>query len=174
MEGVGKASYDSFGRKGCDGDVIRRCNGWFPPATCRSGERVASTTKKLEKTAFVGNYLQQLDDADRGHAARYFASHQFAQNDARTTNVGGSSISTALGEATGLSFEELAPIYVRLGDAAKLQHEAVREAKRFHHPTMGLVETKSIMSRLSETRGIKNMTSLLTAVLSHARPLEAR
>lgn len=118
-------------------------------------ERVASTTKKLEKTAFVGNYLQQLDDADRGRAARYFAGRQFAQNDARTTNVGGSSISTALGEATGLSFGELAPIYVRLGDAAKLQHEAVREAKRFHHPTMGLVETESIMSRLSETRGIR-------------------
>ncbi len=67
-------------------------------------EQVGSTTKKLEKAAFVGNYLKQLNDADLVRAARYFAGHQFAQNDARTTNVGGSIISTALSEATGLSF----------------------------------------------------------------------
>src|SRR6187431_2866386 len=94
-------------------------------------EQVASTTKKLEKTALVGNYLRQLGDADLGRAARYFAGHQFAQNDARTTNVGGSIISTALSEATGLSFERLGPIYVRLGDAGEAAFEAVKEAHHF-------------------------------------------
>jgi len=137
-------------------------------------EQVASTTKKLEKAALVGNYLKQLDDTDLGRAARYFAGHQFAQNDARTTNVGGSIISTALSEATGLSSEELGPIYVRLGDAGEAAHEAVREAKRFQQPTISLAETESIITRLSETRGIKNKTGLLTAVLSHATPLEAK
>lgn len=137
-------------------------------------EQVASTTKKLEKAALVGNYLKQLADADLGRAARYFAGHQFAQNDARTTNVGGSIISTALSAATGFSQPELAPIYVRLGDAGETAYEAVREAKRFNEPTISLVETESIISRLSETRGIKNKTGLLAAVLSHATPLEAK
>src|SRR6266508_1054569 len=99
-------------------------------------EQVASTTKKLEKTALVGNFLKQLGDSDLGRAARYFAGHQFAQNDARTTNVGGSIISTALSEATGFSQQELAPIYVRLGDAGETAHEAVEAAKRFHGPTI--------------------------------------
>jgi hypothetical protein len=89
-------------------------------------EQVASTTKKLEKAAFVGNYLKQLGDADLGRAARYFAGHQFAQNDARTTNVGGSIISTALSESTGFSQQELAPIYVRLGDACETAYDAVK------------------------------------------------
>jgi DNA ligase-1 len=137
-------------------------------------EQVAATTKKLEKAALVGNYLKQLVDADLARAARFFAGHQFAQNDARTTNVGGSIISTALSEATGLSFEELGPIYVRLGDAGEAAHEAVITAKRFHGPTISLAETQSIITRLSETRGIKNKTALLTAVLSHATPLEAK
>ncbi len=96
------------------------------------------------------------------------------QNDARTTNVGGSIISTALSEATGLSFEELGPIYVRLGDAGEAAHEAVSAAKRFPGPTLSLAETESIITRLSETRGIKNKTGLLTTVLSHATPLEAK
>ncbi|HEY8184768.1 MAG TPA: ATP-dependent DNA ligase [Pyrinomonadaceae bacterium] len=137
-------------------------------------EQVASTTKKLEKTALVGNYLKQLGDADLGRAARYFAGHQFAQNDARTTNVGGSIITTALSAATGLSFEALGPIYVRLGDAGEAAHEAIKQAQNFHQPTISLVETESIITRLSETRGIKNKTALLTVVLSHATPLEAK
>src|SRR6266850_1848651 len=137
-------------------------------------EQVASTTKKLEKAAFVGSYLKQLVDADLGRAARYFAGHQFAQNDARTTNVGGSIITTALSEATGLSNEELYPIYVRLGDAGETAYEAIGEAQRFQEPTISLAETESIITHLSETRGIKNKTGLLTTVLGHATPLEAK
>ena len=57
-------------------------------------EAVAATTKKLEKVAIVGSYLQTLTNADLIRAARYFAGHQFAQNDSRTTNVGGSILST--------------------------------------------------------------------------------
>ena len=139
-----------------------------------AAEQVASTTKKLEKTALVGNYLKDLGDSDLARAARYLAGHQFAQNDARTTNVGGSIISTALSEATGLSFEELGPIFVRLGDAGETAHEAVNEARRFHEPTISLAETESIITRLSETRGIKNKTGLLANVLSRATPLEAK
>ncbi len=137
-------------------------------------EQVAATTKKLEKTALVGNYLKDLDDADLSRAARYFAGHQFAQNDARTTNVGGSIISTALSAATGFSLQELAPIYVRLGDAGETAAEVVREARRFNVPTISLAEIESVITRLSETRGIKNKTALLTAVLSRATPLEAK
>jgi len=137
-------------------------------------EQVASTTKKLEKAALVGNYLQELSDSDLARAARYFAGHQFAQNDARTTNVGGSIISTALSEATGLSLQELAPVYVRLGDAGETAHEAVKAANRFHDPSISLSETETIIARLSETRGIKNKTRLLVGVLSQATPLEAK
>jgi len=137
-------------------------------------EKVASTTKKLEKAALLGDYLSQLDDADLGRAARYCAGHQFASNDARTTNVGGSIITAALSEATGLSNDELYPIYVRLGDAGETAHEAVKRARRYHEPTITLAETESIITRLSETRGIKNKTRLLVVVLGHATPLEAK
>jgi len=94
-------------------------------------ERVAATTRKLEKTAIVGEYLKLLDDDDLSRAARYLAGHQFPLNDSRTTNVGGSIISTALSEATGLSLQELSPIYVRLGDAGEAAYEAVNASKHF-------------------------------------------
>ncbi len=55
-----------------------------------------------------------------------------------------------------------------------LLQEIVKEAKRSVQPSITLAETESLIARLSETRGIKNKTALLTAVLHHATPLEAK
>ena len=139
-----------------------------------TADAVAATTKKLEKAAILGNYLKSLSDADLSRAARYFAGHQFAQSDSRTTNVGGSIISSALSEATGFSAEDLYSRYVRLGDPGELAAEIVKEAARNIQPTITLVETESLITRLSETRGTRNKTALLTVFLAKASPLEAK
>ncbi|HEX5966626.1 MAG TPA: hypothetical protein VFY51_11870, partial [Pyrinomonadaceae bacterium] len=143
-------------------------------AFAECAEAVAATTKKLEKAAILGAYLQTLSDPDLTRAARYFAGHQFALADARTTNVGGSIISAALSEATGFSPEDLYPRYVRLGDPGDLAAEIVQEAGKSFAPSITLAETESLISRLSETRGIKNKTALLTSVLRKATSLEAK
>jgi DNA ligase-1 len=143
-------------------------------AFAECAEAVAATTKKLEKAALLGSYFETLSDPDLTRAARYFAGHQFASTDARTTNVGGSIIGAALCEATGFSPEDLSPRYVRLGDPGDVAGEVIKEAKRTFQPTMTLAETESLITRLSETRGIKNKTGLLAAVLHRASPLEAK
>ena len=143
-------------------------------AFAECAEAVAATTKKLEKAAILGSYLETLSDPDLTRAARYFAGHQFAMSDSRTTNVGGSIISAALSEATGFSTEAMSPRYVRLGDPGELAAEIIKETKRYFNPTITLAETESLIARLSETRGIKNKTALLAAVLHGASPLEAK
>ena len=143
-------------------------------AFAECAEAIAATTKKLEKAAILGAFLETLSDPDLTRAARYFAGHQFALADARTTNVGGSIISAALSEATGFNPEDLYPRYVRLGDPGELAAEIIKEAKETYAPSITLAETESLISRLSETRGINNKTALLTTVLHHATPLEAK
>ena len=143
-------------------------------AFAECAEAVAATTKKLEKAAILGAYLQPLSDPDLNRAARYFAGHQFALSDARTTNVGGSIISAALSEATGFSPEDLYPRHVRLRDPGDLAAEIIKESRNSSVPTITLAETESLISRLSETRGIKNKTAMLTTVLHKATPLEAK
>ncbi|HLA12755.1 MAG TPA: ATP-dependent DNA ligase [Pyrinomonadaceae bacterium] len=150
-----------------------------PPALLQTfaevAEAVAATTKKLAKAAFLADYFRQLNDVDLSRAARYLAGHQFAAADERTTNVGGSIISNALSEATGFSIADLQPKYVRLGDAGEAAYEAVKETKHtYQQPSITLAETESLISRLSETRGTKNKTALLTAILHQATPLEAK
>jgi DNA ligase-1 len=138
-------------------------------------EAIAATTKKLEKAALLGDYFAELNDSDLARAARYFAGHQFALSDSRTSNVGGSIISEALSNATGFSIEDLLPRYVRLGDGGEVAYEAVREAKRDSQPpTFTLAETEILIIRLSETRGTKNKTALLANALERATPLEAK
>jgi DNA ligase-1 len=139
-----------------------------------TAEAIAATTKKLEKAAILGGYLKKLSDPDLKRATRYFAGQQFAQADSRTTNVGGSIISAALSEATGFSGEDLYPRYVRLGDPGELAEEIVKEARQNLPPTITLVETESLITRLSDTRGIKNKTALLTALIRRSTPLEAK
>src|SRR3954468_6728572 len=107
-------------------------------AFAECADAAAATTKKLEKAAILGDYLKTLSDPDLTRAARYFAGQQFALNDARTTNVGGSIISTALSEATGFTPQQLAPIYVRLGDAGETAYEAIHDARRFSAPHITL------------------------------------
>jgi DNA ligase-1 len=139
----------------------------------RVAERVAATTKKLEKAALLGEYLQPLSDEDLARAARYFAGHVFAQHDARTTNVGGSIISEALINATGLH-ADLGARYARWGDAGDVAFEMFTEAKSENTPSLSLGDTEDLLIRLSSTRGKKAKTDLLTNVLAKATPLEAK
>jgi DNA ligase-1 len=140
-----------------------------------AAERVAATTKKLEKAALLGAYLHGLADEDLSLAARYFAGHQFALNDARTTNVGTGLLRDAISEATGLEVENLRPRYVRLGDSGEVAYEAFAETRSENtEPTQTLAETQALIETLSGTRGTGNKRALLTKTLAHATPLEAK
>ena len=139
-----------------------------------TAEAVAATTKKLQKAALLGEYFAQLGDEDLARGARYFAGQQFALNDARTTNVGGSILAAALCAATGVDPESLGPRYARWGDGGDVAFEVFSEAKPDNKPSLTLRETESLLARLSATRGKKAKTELLTEVLLKATALEAK
>jgi DNA ligase-1 len=142
----------------------------------RTAEAVAGTTKKLEKAALLGAYFHTLDDRDLVRAARYFAGHQFALNDARTTNVGTNLLRDVLSDVTGLDTENLRPRYVRLGDSGEVAYEAFREAGRdeVNQAAFTLASVESLIASLSDTRGTKNKRTMLADVFARATALEAK
>jgi DNA ligase-1 len=143
-------------------------------AFAQTAEAVSATRKKLAKAALLGEYFQPLDDDDLARAARYFAGQQFAQSDARTTNVGGSILSEAICTATGFSPENLGPRYARWGDGGDVAFEVFTEARAANQPSLSLAETEGLLARLSATRGKNAKTAILIEVLSRATPLEAK
>jgi len=140
----------------------------------RTAEAVAATTKKLAKAALLGDYFAQLNDEDLARAARYFAGHQFAQSDARTTNVGGSILAEAMVAATGVAPESLGARYARWGDGGDVAFEIFVEAKPRNQPSLTLADTEQLLAQLSTTRGKNAKTDLLARVLTKATPLEAK
>jgi DNA ligase-1 len=140
----------------------------------RTAEAVAATTKKLQKAALLGEYFAHLSDEDLARAARYFAGHQFAQSDARTTNVGGSILGEALVAATNVAPESLGPRYTRWGDGGDVAFEVFCEAKPKNQPSLTLADTDKLLASLSSTRGKNAKTNLLTKVLTDATALEAK
>jgi DNA ligase-1 len=140
----------------------------------RTAEAVAATTKKLEKAALLGAYFEQLGDDDLARAARYFAGQQFAQSDARTTNVGGRILSEAMVAATGINPESLGPRYARWGDGGDVAFEIFVETRPDAVPSISLEGTEELLARLSTTRGKNAKTQILTQVFSRATPLEAK
>ncbi len=140
-----------------------------------TAERVAATTKKLEKAALLGERFRELNDEDLARAARYFAGQQFALSDARTTNVGSRVLADALSKATNLDMENLRPRYVRLGDSGEVAFEVILEVTRgIFTPSITLAEVEALIAQLSETRGTIKKKAILTEVLARATPLEAK
>ena len=140
----------------------------------RTAEAVAATTKKLQKAALLGAYFEQLGDDDLARAARYFAGQQFAQSDARTTNVGGRILSEAMVLATGVNPESLGPRYARWGDGGDVAFEIFVETKPDAQPSISLEGTEELLARLSTTRGKNAKTQILTKVFARTTPLEAK
>src|SRR5215207_760229 len=83
-------------------------------------DAVRGTTKRLQKLAALVEYLPSLHDEALAVAARFFSGVVFARHDARTTQVGGSILWSALAELTGLPDESLADAYGRHGDAGDM------------------------------------------------------
>ena len=139
----------------------------------RVAEKVAATTKKLEKAAALGEYFERLSDDDLARAARYFAGQVFALHDARTTNVGGRILSEALMAATGLH-ADLGARYARWGDVGDVAFEMFTEAKGSNLASLSLADTETLLVKLSATRGKNAKIVLLTNALTKATPLEAK
>src|SRR5215213_6208400 len=88
-------------------------------------DTVRGTTKRLQKLAALVEYFPTLHDGGLAIAARFFSGIVFPRHDARTTQVGGSILWTALATVTGLSDDALAEAYGRYGDAGDMVGEVL-------------------------------------------------
>ena len=88
-------------------------------------DAVRSATKRLQKLAALAEYLPSLPDESLAIATRFFSGVVFPRHDARTTQVGGSILWTALASLTGLADQALAEAYGRYGDAGDMVGEVL-------------------------------------------------
>ncbi|HWZ83643.1 MAG TPA: hypothetical protein VNW47_13515 [Terriglobales bacterium] len=134
-------------------------------------EAVAATTRKLEKTALVAEYLRSLPERSAEIAAIFLSGRPFAAYRETTLQVGGSMLWRTISELSGRSEQELTTSYRQHGDAGAVAADVLPPNPR---SVLSLAEVQATFERIADARGPSAKAVLLRELLQRAAPLEAK
>jgi DNA ligase 1 len=159
-------------------------------------ERIAGTTRKLEKIAIVADYLKSIPPEEAPVAATFLSGKPFPAWEETTLQVGGRILWQALEDLSGKSDQELTTAYRKHGDlgalaAAVLPPSGVGKgalahpggaklgSKQDHENSMvddglSLPEVQAAFRRIAAARGPAAKAILVLELLSQVTPLEAK
>ncbi len=136
-------------------------------------DRLAATTKKLEKRALIAEYLRSLSLEDAARAALYLAGTPFPETDRRTLNAGGSLLSRALAEVSEADRAAMHAAYRRHGDLGAAAEDLLRQ--RENPPaSLTLKHLEDSLALIAAARGPAAKLPLILDLLRDARPVEAK
>jgi DNA ligase-1 len=137
----------------------------------RTCEAIAATSKKLEKTALVADYLRSLSLSEAAIAAIFLSGRPFPAYEEATLQVGGALLWRVISELSGKSESELSEIYRKHGDAGAVAAEALPEKST---PDLFLTEVQQTFKEIATARGPAAKTHLLRQLVNRVPPLAAK
>ena len=134
-------------------------------------ERIASTTKKLEKIGIVAEYFRQCAHGDAAVSAVFLSGRPFAVWEETTLQVGGTLLWRSVAELSGRTETEVTAAYRRLGDLGAVAAEVLpaREGRE-----ISVSEVQQHFRQIAAVRGPAPKAALVRELLSHVAPLEAK
>jgi len=136
-------------------------------------ERIAATTKKLEKTAIVADYVRSREIGDAVISAVFLSGRAFPAFEERTLQIGGSLLWKLVVELAGGRAAALTTAYRKRGDLGAAAAD-VLAATAPASSTMMLSEVRATFDQIAETRTATAKSALLKSLLERATPLEAK
>jgi DNA ligase-1 len=141
-------------------------------------ERLAETTKKLEKRAWMADYLRELPVEDAAHTALYLSGTPFAEADGRQLGVGGASLWQVVKELTHASDSAMHSAYRRHGDLGAAAFDLLAAHAEPVPETLTIEDVAESFAQMAASRGLERGTerrqTLLRDLLQQATPLEAK
>ena len=134
-------------------------------------EAIAATTKKLQKTAIVADYLRSRCVDEAAVAAVLLSGRPFPAWEEATLQVGGRSLWAIVAELAGKDEGELTASYRRLGDLGAVAGDVLPQ-----RPSQGLsvLEVEAFFRQIAAARGASAKTAIVRDLLSRATPIEAK
>jgi DNA ligase-1 len=134
-------------------------------------EAIASTTKKLEKTSLVAEYLKTSDVEEAAISAVFLSGRPFPAWEEATLQVGGRSLWQIVAELAGKEEAEVTAAYRRHGDLGAVAGDILPQ-----HAGQGLtvLGTENTFRQVAATRGAEPKVALVRDLLTCATPLEAK
>jgi DNA ligase-1 len=134
-------------------------------------EAIASTTKKLQKTAIVADYLKSRPAEEAAVSAVFLSGRPFPAWEEITLGVGGSMLWQVVAELSGKNESALTAAYRKYGDLGAVAGEVLAE-----NPKQGLeiLEVAGSFRQISAARGPAQKRPLVHDLLARATPLEGK
>jgi DNA ligase 1 len=136
-----------------------------------TAEAIAATTKKLQKTALVAEYLKSRTTDEAAASAIFLSGRPFPAWEETTLQFGGRLLWRVVAELSGQTESALTASYRKHGDLGAIAGEVLPE-----RPGQGLriLEVADAFRRIAATRGPAAKTALVRDLLARATPLEAK
>src|SRR6185437_8277169 len=145
-----------------------------------TAEQIAATTKKLEKTALLAEYLKSATLEEAAVAAVFFSGRPFPAWEETTLQVGGTLLWRIVQELSGQSEHELTAAYRRHGDLGAVAGAVLAQRCRDRRPRPSNddgITPQSVQITFREiaaARGAAAKGIVVRKLLSDVSPLEAK
>src|SRR5438132_7009902 len=117
-------------------------------------EAIAATSKKLEKTRIVAEYLRSRTPEEAAVSAVFLSGRAFPAYQETTLRLGGTQLWRIVQELSGKSESAMASAYHKYGDLGAAAYDvlAARYKSAPANP-LNLITVKEIFERIARTRG---------------------
>src|SRR5258708_5352324 len=149
-----------------------------------TADRIAATTKKLEKTAILADYLKSVPVAEAAVAAVFFSGRPFPAWEETTLQVGGRLLWGIVAHLSGRTDKELTAAYRKLGDLGAVAGAVLRDDSDpgSGGPALSEVEwgphppskVQEVFREVSAARGPAAKGAIVGALLNEISPTEAK
>lgn len=138
-------------------------------------EAIARTTKKLEKTQIVADYLRARSAEEAATSAVFVSGRPFPTYDEATLGVGGTHLWRAVKELSGKSDAALTAAYRRHGDLGAAACD-ILSATRQEQPLqpLNVLQVEQAFRQIANSRGTAAKLKLVSDLLAQATPLETK
>ena len=134
-------------------------------------ERIAATTKKLEKTRIVADYFRSCSTGEAAVSAVFLSGRPFPVWEETTLQVGGRLLWRVVAELAGKEDSALTDAYRKLGDLGAVAGTVLATKP---DRTLGVLEVETAFRQIAGARGPAAKNALVRELLLRATPLEAK
>jgi DNA ligase-1 len=137
----------------------------------RTCESIAGTTKKLQKTAIVSDFLQSLTPELAAVSAIFLSGRPFPVWEETTLQIGGRSLWQLVADLSGKNEADLDAAYRRYGDLGGVAQEVLPQRAT---PELDVLDVEQAFRKIAAARGPSAKAALVRDLLARATPVEAK
>jgi DNA ligase 1 len=138
-------------------------------------EAIARTTKKLEKTQIVADYLRSRSADEAAISAVFLSGRPFPAYNETTLGAGGTQLWKAVQELSGKPEAAMTAAYRRHGDLGAAAYDVLSATDQpSPRQSLNVVQVEQAFRQIALTRGAAAKSKLVRDLLQQATPLEAK